>query len=172
MKEKMSVVKVLKSIISGDILLVMGVHRLFPYILYAFILGWVSIWMSYKAEQTMTLVEANKEEFWKNYYNIGSGKEYRISNYEFECLLLDAIGCPRPEKIFEAKWFTTRNFHGMWYIDGDRLENYLHFRANVPVKEYFKQMAKEIQGARMMRLEGKDILAKMPSLVVLIRTSQ
>ena len=62
MREKMSVVKVLKSIISGDILLVMGVHRLFPYILYAFILGWVSIWMSYKAEQTMTLVEANKKE--------------------------------------------------------------------------------------------------------------
>lgn len=62
MKEKMSLVKVLKSIISGDILLVMGVHRLFPYILYAFILGWVSIWMSYKAEQTMTLVEANKKE--------------------------------------------------------------------------------------------------------------
>ncbi len=62
MKEKMSVVKVLKSIVSGDILLVMGVHRLFPYILYAFILGWVSIWMSYKAEQTMTLVEANKKE--------------------------------------------------------------------------------------------------------------
>ena len=58
----MSVVKVLKSIVSGDILLVMGVHRLFPYILYAFILGWVSIWMSYKAEQTMTLVEANKKE--------------------------------------------------------------------------------------------------------------
>lgn len=62
MKEKMSVVKVLKSIVSGDILLVMGVHRLFPYILYAFILGWVSIWLSYKAEQTMTLVEANKKE--------------------------------------------------------------------------------------------------------------
>ena len=39
------------------------------------------------------------EEFWKNYYNIGSGAEYRISNYEFECLLLDAIGCPKPEKI-------------------------------------------------------------------------
>jgi hypothetical protein len=62
MKEKISVIKILKSIISGDILLVMGVHRLFPYILYIFILGWISIWMSYKAEQTMTLVEANKKE--------------------------------------------------------------------------------------------------------------
>lgn len=62
MKDNISAIKILKSIISGDILLVMGVHRLFPYILYAFILGWISIWMSYKAEQTMTLVEANKKE--------------------------------------------------------------------------------------------------------------
>ncbi|MBO5500072.1 MAG: hypothetical protein J5990_11880 [Bacteroidales bacterium] len=58
----MSAIKILKAIISGDILLLMGVHRLFPYILYVFILGWVSIWMSYKAEQTMTLVERNKKE--------------------------------------------------------------------------------------------------------------
>lgn len=82
------------------------------------------------------------EEFWKRYYNIGSGEQYRLSNYEFECLLLNAIGCPKPEKIFDSNWFTTRNFHGMWYLDGDVLENYMHFRANVPVKEYFKQMAK------------------------------
>jgi len=82
------------------------------------------------------------EEFWKRYYNIGSGEQYRLSNYEFECLLLGAIGCPKPEMIFDSKWFTTRNFHGMWYLDGDVLENYLHFRANIPVKEYFKQMAK------------------------------
>lgn len=81
------------------------------------------------------------DDFWNRYYNIGSGADYRISNYEFECLLLDAIGCPRPEQIFSTKWFTTRNFHGMWYYDGDVLENYLHFRANIPIKDYFRQMA-------------------------------
>ena len=59
MKEKMSAIKIMKSILSGDILLVMGVHRLFPYILYAFILGWISIWMSYKTEQTMLKVQKN-----------------------------------------------------------------------------------------------------------------
>ena len=101
------------------------------------------------------------EEFWKNYYNIGSGQDYRISNYEFECLLLDAIGCPRPEKIFNANWFTTRNFHGMWYIDGDRLENYLHFRANVPVKEYFKQMAKDKSVPAGIRFAAKTKIAKL-----------
>lgn len=51
-----------RSIISGDILLRMRVDRLFPYILYAFVLGWLSIWMSYKMEQTMSLAERNRKE--------------------------------------------------------------------------------------------------------------
>lgn len=49
------------SIGRGDILIRMKVHRLFPYILYAFALGWVSIWLSYKTEQKMLEVEKNKE---------------------------------------------------------------------------------------------------------------
>ena len=101
------------------------------------------------------------EEFWKRYYNIGSGDQYRLSNYEFEVLLLDAIGCPRPEKIFNANWFTTRNFHGMWYIDGDKLEEYLHFRANVPVKEYFAQMAKAPSLPWGIKFASKTHIAKL-----------
>ena len=100
-------------------------------------------------------------EFWKNYYNIGSGEQYRLSNYEFEQLLLDCIGCPEPEKIFNAKWFTTRNFHGMWYIDGDKLENYLHFRANIPVKDYFAQMAKEDSVPMGIKFAAKTKIAKL-----------
>ena len=100
-------------------------------------------------------------EFWCNYYNIGSGKEYRLSNYEFECLLLEAIGCPRPDQIFNANWFTTRNFHGMWYIDGDRLEDLLHFRANVPVKEYFAQMAKADSLPWGIKFASKTHIAKL-----------
>ena len=52
----------IRSIISGDILLRMRVDRLFPYILYAFVLGWLSIWMSYRMEQTMIIVEKNRKE--------------------------------------------------------------------------------------------------------------
>ena len=101
------------------------------------------------------------EQFWNNYYNIGSGPQYRLNNYEFECLLLDAIGCPRPEKIFNTNWFTTRNFHGMWYIDGDRLEDFLHFRANIPVKEYFAQMAKAKSLPLGIKIAAKTRIAKL-----------
>lgn len=80
------------------------------------------------------------EEFWNRFYNISSGEQYRMTNYEFESRLLAALGLPAPEKVFEPQWFATRNFHGMWYTDADVLENYLHFRANVPVDDYFKGM--------------------------------
>ena len=81
------------------------------------------------------------EDFWCKFYNIGSGAEYRLTNYDFERYLLKSISCPVPEKIFDVKWFATHNFHGQFYLDSDKLEEYLHFRANVPVAEYFKQMA-------------------------------
>lgn len=81
------------------------------------------------------------DDFWNRYYNIGSGAEYRLTNYEFESLLLSSIGCPIPERIFNSKWFATRNFHGMWYLDSDVLDNYLHFRAYEPVREYFDKMS-------------------------------
>lgn len=104
-------------------------------------------------------------EFWNRYYNIGSGKDYRISNYEFECLLLKAIGCPKPEKIFASKWFTTRNFHGMWYLDGDVLEDYLHFRANEPIEEYFRKMAKSDTLPSSLRFAVRSKLVYLSRLV-------
>jgi nucleoside-diphosphate-sugar epimerase len=80
------------------------------------------------------------DEFWNNFYNISSGEEYRMTNYEFETRLLKSLGLPGPEKVFEPQWFATQNFHGMWYKDADLLEEYLHFRANIPVDRYFKNM--------------------------------
>lgn len=54
-------IEILKSIGRGDILLRMQVHRLFPYILYTFALACLSIWMSYRCEQTMLKVEQNRK---------------------------------------------------------------------------------------------------------------
>lgn len=43
----------------GELLTRMRVDKLFPYILYLFFLGCISIWMSYKTEQTMLTVQKN-----------------------------------------------------------------------------------------------------------------
>ena len=84
------------------------------------------------------------EEFWNRCYNISSGEQYRMTNYEFESRLLDGLGLPGPEKVFEPQWFALQNFHGMWYTDADDLENYLHFRANTPIDEYFATMKSKL----------------------------
>ena len=55
------------------------------------------------------------EDFWRKFYNIGSGQEYRITNFEFE-----------------------------EYLHSDKLEDYLHFRHNVPIKKYFDDMSKTL----------------------------
>lgn len=88
--------------------------------------------------------EGVPEDFWCKFYNIGSGAEYRLTNYRFEQLLLaNSLGLP-PEKLFASNMFATRNFHGQWYLDSDRLEEILHFRANTPVEEYFAGMRKQL----------------------------
>lgn len=57
-----AVKETLRAIGKGDILLRMRVDKLFPYILYTFILAWFSIWLSYKIEKTLYVVEVNKEK--------------------------------------------------------------------------------------------------------------
>ena len=83
-------------------------------------------------------------EFWNQAYNISSGEQYRMTNYEFETRLLNGLGLPGPEKVFEPHWFALKNFHGMWYTDGDKLEDFLHFRANTPIDEYFATMKSKL----------------------------
>lgn len=80
------------------------------------------------------------EDFWNKAYNISSGGQYRMTNYEFMTRMLGALGLPGPEKVFEPQWFALKNFHGMWYTDADRLDEILHFRSYTPVDEYFSAM--------------------------------
>lgn len=86
--------------------------------------------------------EGVPETFWNRFYNIGSGKAYRLTNYEFEKLILKGAGTPPPEKIFDTDWFATRNFHGSWFADSDKLEELVPFRENLPVEDYFQRMMK------------------------------
>lgn len=84
------------------------------------------------------------ENFWCRFYNIGSGREFRLTNYEFECHILKALHCPPPEKVFEPGWFATRNFHGQWFLDSDKLNYIIPFREEISVEGYFERMVSEL----------------------------
>ncbi|KAH0790027.1 NAD(P)-dependent oxidoreductase [Histomonas meleagridis] len=108
------------------------------------------------------LADTVPESFWRRFYNIGSGKEYRMTNYQFEEKILYTLGMGHdaPKKIFEPNWFITRNFHGQWYLDSDVLENILHFRHNVPIDEYFKRMGKNSPFIFKLSFLGANFIGK------------
>ena len=58
--DKLTVTTVVKSILRGDILLLLRVDRFLPVILFLFLLGLINIFLNYKIEQTMVKVERNK----------------------------------------------------------------------------------------------------------------
>lgn len=79
------------------------------------------------------------EDFWNGFYNIGGGKAFRLTNYEFEKMVLEAMNCPQPENVFDARWFATKNFHGMWFTDSDRLNEIFGFRSGETPTQYLNR---------------------------------
>ena len=86
-----------------------------------------------------------EEGFWGHIYNIGGGESCRVSTYEMFRKLFGAIGLTDLDDVFSPREFATRNFHGQYYLDSDKLEGYLHFRQDS--MEYFYRCYLEKLGA-------------------------
>lgn len=77
--------------------------------------------------------------FWRQVYNIGGGEEYRKTNFQFLAEAFHAMGFSDFRKILTPRFFTTKNFHGCWYHDSDRLDKWLHFR-KIPYNLFFNKL--------------------------------
>ena len=111
------------------------------------VLEWATVEDSGRLMLNLVLKDKNNElpnNFWNRFYDIGSGEEYRLTNYEFYSLMLKYVGLGKLETIFEPNWFTTKNFHGHYFLDSDLLESYLHFRSNTPLHEYLEKTMKSV----------------------------
>lgn len=75
------------------------------------------------------------EGFWGHIYNIGGGESCRVDTYTMYKDMYRAIGFKDLKYVISPKWYATRNFHGQYYLDSDKLEDYLHFRHDS--MEYF-----------------------------------
>lgn len=96
-------------------------------------------------------------EFWGHIYNIGGGESCRVSTYEMYQVLYGAIGFKNLDNVINPKWYATRNFHGQYYLDSDKLENYLHFRRDG--MDYFYRAYLENLG---MQATASKIICKLP----------
>lgn len=110
-----------------------------------------------------TCEDAVPEEFWRGFYNIGGGEAMRLVNHEFARVTGRALGISNPFSSYRPNWSATRNFHGQWYADSDRLEALVPFRqesmddfargvaASMP--GFIKLMARLFPGAGRKRME-------------------
>ena len=87
------------------------------------------------------------EEFWNNIYNVGGGESCRVVNHEFMQRIASIVGIDDCRRIFEPNWFATRNFHGQWYEDSDRLEKFLRFRRQT-LDDYVEEMRARVTPVR------------------------
>lgn len=70
------------------------------------------------------------QAFWGHIYNMGGGASCRVSTYEMYRALFGAIGLRDLDLVFSPKKVATKNFHGQYYLDSDKLEEFLHFRGD------------------------------------------
>ncbi|WP_207455289.1 NAD-dependent epimerase/dehydratase family protein [Herbiconiux sp. SYSU D00978] len=97
--------------------------------------GGVMEWVSVEdAARLMVNVCGNDvpDEFWGGIYNIGGGERWRLTNWELQLRISGALGVKDVKRWYDRNWFATRNFHGQWYTDSDRLEELVPFRQDTP----------------------------------------
>ncbi len=79
------------------------------------------------------------DSFWRHIYNIGGGASTRVINHKFMTKSDASMGITDFRKAFHPNWFATRNVHGRWYADSDRLEALVPFH-NESIDDFMNDM--------------------------------
>lgn len=103
-----------------------------------------------------------KEQLNHNVYNLGGGKDCRITYRDFlkECFKIYGLNY----KYLDEKAFATQNFHCGYYIDGDILNDLIDFRRDT-LTTYYKYLGDHVGGF-------KKELTKLLSYFILLRLNK
>ena len=85
--------------------------------------------------------------FWGHIYNIGGGESCRVDTYTMYKIMYGEIGIENIDYVIDPKVVATRNFHGHYYLDSDKLEDYLHFRSD-SMQYFYDAYLKELGAAK------------------------
>ncbi|MDD3800438.1 MAG: NAD(P)-dependent oxidoreductase, partial [Novosphingobium sp.] len=105
------------------------------------------------------------DAFWRGFYNIGGGEGLRCVNHEFATRSAAALGARDFRDAYLPNWSATRNFHGQWYTDSDRLEQLVPYRRDT-FDDFFAALAKAVPWYVKLaaRLMGKAARGRMKKL--------
>jgi nucleoside-diphosphate-sugar epimerase len=83
------------------------------------------------------------EAFWRGFYNMGGGASCRVVNHEFMRGMFGALGIRDHRAVIRPNWFATRNFHGQWYADSDKLHQLIPYRSE-SLAQFMEQLARSV----------------------------
>ena len=97
--------------------------------------------------------------FWKKVFNIGSLKENLVTGYETINEGFKIIG-GTVKDFFLPNDNITRNFHGLWYYDGYKLNDLFNYQTQT-LSNYWKEIGKKYWYFKLGRLLPKSLIAKI-----------
>ena len=100
----------------------------------------------------------NYDNFWKKIFNLGSGEESRISGYETIQGGFALMG-GKVQDFFEPWYCNLRNFHGGFFVDGEKLNDLFHYRQD-NVEQYWDKILKAHPVLGLGKLAPKKLVKK------------
>lgn len=100
-----------------------------------------------------------EERFWNRVFNIGGGAENRATGYDVLKDGFSLIG-GGPRDFFEPNFNALRNFHGVWFYDGDALQNLFHYQTQTTA-DYWAEVKRRQPSLSLGRAVPKSLIKKL-----------
>ena len=98
------------------------------------------------------------ESFWKKCYNIAGGDRNRSFGLDTFDDGFSIIG-GSAKAFFRPYYNATRNFHGVWYLDGNQLNDLFEFQTQ-SVKDYWQEVLKAHPVYKLGKIVPKSLVAR------------
>lgn len=102
--------------------------------------------------------ELGQENFWNRCFNLGMEKN-RITGFETISNGFRLIG-GSAEDFFETNYNSTRNFHGVWFSDGQELEKLFHYQRET-IDDFWEHVSYLYPWLSMAKKTPKKLIKKM-----------
>ena len=97
--------------------------------------------------------------FWKRCFNIGGGQENCITGFDTLNDGFKIIGGSAKD-FFKPYYNATRNFHGMWFYDGKKLDKLFNYQTQT-TDLYWKEISKKYSYYKLGKLVPKALISKL-----------
>lgn len=104
------------------------------------------------------LQENLNDKFWKRCFNIGGGKDNQIFGYQTLEDGFKLIGGGIKD-FFEPNYNSLRNFHGLWFYDGDKLNNLFNYQSQT-TSDLWKEIKQQNPYICLGKIVPKKLIKK------------